>query len=110
MSGSLWSHHYYVDKVLVAELRVHKYTSISIRPGPHEIHSGATPEYKGLLLPLNAVAGETYYFVEDRTVTDPASQSDTVRFLSKEAIEPQLVKYHYQKPIVEKVDGVELNQ
>jgi hypothetical protein len=116
ISGAAWSHHYYVDKVLVAELGVHRYTHIMVRAGHHEVHYGGSPDYRGHLLPLNAAAGETYFFQEDRTTTGfvpipmgpaiggLAFHSDSVKFLSKEAAEYQLVDYHYQTPVVEIIE------
>ena len=112
LGGSAWSHSFYVDKVLVAELRVHGYTHLMLRAGPHEVHYGGNPEYRGHLLPLNAVAGETYFFQEDlRTrgvVPIPMgvimSYSDSVKFLSKETAEYQLVNYRYQTPVVEIIE------
>jgi hypothetical protein len=106
MSGALWTYHFYVDKTLVAGLRVHKYTVVFIPPGPHEVHTGATPEYRGELLPLNAIAGETYYFYEDTTMINSGNFSQTVRFLAPEPA-PNLKHFHYVKPIVQQLDGAD---
>jgi len=106
MSGALWTYHFYVDKTLVAELRVHKYTVVFIPPGPHEVHTGATPEYRGMLLPLTAVAGETYYFYEDVTIISSGNFSQTVRFLPPEPA-PNLKHFHYVKPVVQQLDTVD---
>jgi hypothetical protein len=106
MSGALWTYHFYVDKTLVAGLRVHKYTVVFIPPGPHEVHSGATPEYRGMLLPLTAMAGETYYFYEDTTIISSGNFSQTVRFLSPEDGQ-NLKHFHYVKPIVQQLDAVD---
>jgi len=106
MSGALWTYHFYVDKTLVAELRVHKYTVVFIPPGAHEVHTGATPEYRGELLPLTAVAGETYYFYQDTTIISSGNFSQTVRFLSPE-VAPKLKHFHYVRPVVQQLDGVD---
>jgi hypothetical protein len=106
MSGALWTYHFYVDKTLVAELRVHKYTVVFIPPGSHEVHTGATPDYRGMLLLLTAVAGETYYFYEDVTIISSGNFSKTVRFLEPEPA-PNLKHFHYVKPIVQQLDGAD---
>jgi hypothetical protein len=105
-----------VDKILVAELRVHGYTHIMVRAGHHEVHYGASPEYRGHLLPLDTVAGEIYYFQEDKrtsgfvpipmgpAIGGLAFHYDSVKFLSKEAAEMQLADYHYQSPVFEIVE------
>ena len=106
MSGALWTYHFYVDKTLVAELRVHKYTVVFIPPGSHEVHTGATPEYRGMLLPLTAVAGETYYFYEDMTIIGSGNFSQTARFLPPEPA-PNLKHFHYVKPVVQQLDALD---
>jgi hypothetical protein len=79
---------------------------VFIPPGPHEVHTGATPEYRGELLPLTAVAGETYYFYQDTTIISSGNFSQTVRFLPPE-VAPKLKHFHYVKPVVQQLDAVD---
>jgi len=40
ISGAAWAHNYYIDRTLVAELRVGGYTTLVVKPGAHLFQYG----------------------------------------------------------------------
>ncbi|OYT88031.1 MAG: hypothetical protein CFE46_06265 [Burkholderiales bacterium PBB6] len=65
-----------------------------------------------MLITVQAVAGETYYFKEGRSFgsiiplpgVTYASQIDKVNLLGRDQAESELTTYGYQKPEVQSVD------
>ncbi|HJW33292.1 MAG TPA: hypothetical protein VJ505_08010 [Holophagaceae bacterium] len=128
--GAAWPHNYYVDKHLVASLRVNNYTFLAVKEGTHEVHYGGTAEFRGQLLKIDMKAGETYYFKEGRTpgtgkpefagqgVSSTGKMSsttgqgaivtvtwtDSVQFMGKEQAEAELKAYQYKEAILSQVD------
>jgi hypothetical protein len=112
MAGAAWPHHFYVDQKLVAKLYVQCYTYVAVKEGTHEVHSGISPEFRGLLHTVEMHAGETYYYQESRSVNGilpsgtfiTIEHIDTSRMLRRATAETEIKTYNLQKPILARVD------
>lgn len=128
--GAAWPHNYYVDKKLVATLRVGNYTFLAVKEGVHEVHYGANADFRGQLLRVEMKPGETYYFKEGRTPgsnsskatgqavsvagrmttatgqgsTVTVSWTDMVQFMGKDQAEAELKTYQFKEAILPQVD------
>jgi hypothetical protein len=107
LGGAAWPHPYYVDKTLVAKLRVGGYTTFLVSPGFRSVHYGATPDFEGFLIKLDLRGGQTYYFKEGRNIDfdAPANSVDHFVLIQEEDALPEIKSYKFQNPIVEIFSG-----
>jgi hypothetical protein len=109
VGGAAWPHHYYIDRTLVAKLRVGGYTTLLVKPGPRLVHTGGTPEYNGLLIEIPLKPGQTYYFLEGRSFDGVTLNNiygtDRFGLMPADEAEKVIKTYRYQKPLVEIFDG-----
>lgn len=112
MAASAWPQYFWVDKTMVAKLRVEGYTQIYVKEGIHEAHAGADPNYRGLVVPLNIKAGESYYLQYGTSVssifmagTTPITENSGMFSLAGyESAIKELLEYRFEQPLIERVD------
>jgi hypothetical protein len=62
LAGGAWPHHFWINQKLVAKLPVSSYSVVQVKEGVHEVHTGAQADFKGLLVRVQLVGGNIYYF------------------------------------------------
>jgi hypothetical protein len=112
LAAGAWPQYFWLDKTMVAKLRVEGYTQIYVKEGEHEARAGEDPNYRGLVVPLSVKAGENYYLQYGTSVssvfmagTTPITEnSGMFSLVSHESATKELLEYHFEQPLAERVD------
>jgi hypothetical protein len=109
MAGAMWTHSYYIDRTLVAQLRVSGYTTIAVKPGNRIIHYGSSPDDAVLAIQMTLEPGEAYYVKEGKHVglwTPLVSRIEyRMGVIPAAQASQEIIRYRYQPPLVDVFDG-----